>query len=905
MLEVIVNGIPHAISADPATPLLTVLRDHLGLYGAKPACGLEQCGACLVKIDGRPRPSCRLPVDEVAGKAVQTIESLSGEDVFRRVREGFTAEEAIQCGFCTAGFVVAAAALLEKNPDPTDEEIRAGLDRHLCRCGVYPRIFRAVRRAAGRPVESPSVVVIESPLETAPTTGSERPASFDRSPELDDWLQINQDGTVTLFAGKVEYGQGILTALAQIAAEELDVDFGRIRVIPAATGLTPDEGMTVGSMSLMTTGVAVQAAAAEARSALLSLALEELECTPEDLTVSDGSVADRRSGRTTGYWDLLGGKPFGRTLTGLAPCKDPADYEVVGQPLPRLDLAAKVTGAPAFLHDFSPPGLVHARVLRPPRPGARLVSLETGPAEAIEGVLAVVRDGSFTGVIAAEDFTAVRALDALRAGAVWEGGDPLPGGDDPAAFLKTQRAQSFHIVDGAPTDGKIPESPIRSPSTTGAKSAPSPFDFAQGRAQGKIRPFAHSPIQTVRAAYSRPFQMHASLGPSAAVAQMQDGKLTLWVHSQGVYPVRRFIATALEMDEGDVEVIHLEGPGCYGHNGADDAAFDAALLARAHPGPPVMVKWSRADEHRWEPYAPAMAVELAASLDEAGRIRAWDHQVWSYPHLGRSSEGGDVSGLLASWYLAEPKRRPVPQPSTWRHSGGYRNADPLYVLSNKRIVKHFVVDRPLRTSSMRGLGAFTNVFAIESFMDEVAFAAGADPLAFRLEYLQDPRGWEVLQAAADLAGWEAGKRPREDGTGRGLAFARYKNSAAYCAVVVDLVVEDSRIRLVRAFIAADAGQVVNPDGLANQLEGGLVQAASWTLKEAIRYSPDGVESVDWETYPILRFGDSPEIRTVILNRPGAPFLGSGEASSGPAGAAIANAFFDATGKRLRDLPLTL
>jgi CO/xanthine dehydrogenase Mo-binding subunit len=273
--------------------------------------------------------------------------------------------------------------------------------------------------------------------------------------------------------------------------------------------------------------------------------------------------------------------------------------------------------------------------------------------------------------------------------------------------------------------------------------------------------------------------------------------------------------------------------------------------------------------------------------------------------MGRASVEGKTSGLLGASHRADPMPPPAPRPSTWSHSGGYRNADPLYVLPNKRVVKHFVRDRPLRTSSMRGLGAFGNVFAIESFMDELAHASGADPLAFRLEHLQDPRAREVLQAAADLAGWTPARRPDRSGAGRGLAFAQYKNRAAYCAVVVDVEVSGDRIRLRRACIAADAGQLVNPDGLANQLEGGLVQAASWTLKEAVDYGPEGIRSDDWESYPILRFSESPQVRTVLLNRPGAPFLGSGEASSGPAGAAIANAVFGATGRRLRDLPLTL
>jgi CO/xanthine dehydrogenase Mo-binding subunit len=411
--------------------------------------------------------------------------------------------------------------------------------------------------------------------------------------------------------------------------------------------------------------------------------------------------------------------------------------------------------------------------------------------------------------------------------------------------------------------------------------------------------------QTLEATYYRPYQMHASLGPSAAVAQFKDEKLTIWVHSQGVYPIRSAIAPVLGLREGDIRIIQTEGSGCYGHNGADDAALDAALLARKFAGRHVSLKWMRADELTWEPYGPAMVMKLRASLGAAGEVLDWNHDVWSYPHLGRPSAGGRQSGLLAAWHLAEPwekvQRRPIHAP----HIGAHRNADPLYDFSRKRIVKHFVPDSPLRVSAMRGLGAYGNVFAIESFIDELATAAGVDPIEFRLRNLKDGRARAVIRAAAEKANWQPGQHFGQN-RGRGLAFAQYKNRQCYAAVVVDLHVdrESGEIKLERAIIAADAGQVVNPDGLSNQLEGGFVQSASWTLREQVNFDENGIIAEDWDSYPILRFPDVPLIETVLINRPELPFLGSGEAAQGPTPAAIANAVFDAVGVRLRQIPFT-
>jgi CO/xanthine dehydrogenase Mo-binding subunit len=712
---------------------------------------------------------------------------------------------------------------------------------------------------------------LASPAET------ELPTPLLQTPDLDAWVRVNEDRTITLFTGKVELGQGIRTAFAQIGADELDVSLERIQVGVVDTTQSPDEGYTVSSMSLESSGNAIRVAAATARHIMLSVAYEELEAPLERLTVSDGTITDPVTGRSTTYWKLFGGRKFGRQVTDVGQPKRAAAYRVVGQPVPRLDLVDKVTGEFAFVHDLDLPGMVHGRVLRPPNAGARLVSVDERAAHRVPGVLKVVRDGSFLGVIAEREEQAVRGLEALRPSTTWESDAALPDWESLHDHLLTQPAQTNLVVDGTPVDDPIP--PIQPPAEA-----------------------AH----TISATYFRPYQMHGSLGPSAAVAHVVEGGLTVWCHVQGVYPPREAIAKVLGMSEEDVRVVHVPGPGCYGHNGADDAALDAALLARALPGRPVSLKWSRADEHAWEPYGPAVMFEMQASLNADGDVIDWNHDVRGYSTIGRSRPGGTTSAMLAAWHLAEPFRRPRPAPSRGTHVGLHRNADPLYVFPRRRVVKHFVPDTPLRTSALRSLGAFANVFAIESFMDELAHAAGADPVAFRLRHLADERARAVIEAAAEKAGWESGRRLPGEGRGRGVAFAQYKNRQSYIALIVELRVNanSGHVRLERAVIAADAGQVVNPDGLSNQLEGGVLQAASWTLKEQVAFDRDGVISLDWYSYPVLRFPEAPTVETVLLNRPGQPFLGSGEAAPVPTGAAIANAMFDAVGVRLRQIPFT-
>lgn len=700
-----------------------------------------------------------------------------------------------------------------------------------------------------------------------------RTPSLAEHPGVDDWISIDADGRVTVHTGKVDIGQRISTALAIIAAEELDVALASVRVARPRTGTAPDEGFTSGSNSMQESGVAVRLAAATVRRHLVTRAAARLGVGAEQLEVTDGLVRVRDTNRSVSFGELTGGAPLGIAVDPDVITKSPDAHRLVGAVRPVGGLEGLATGATRFVHDLAEPGTLHARVVRPPHYHARLEALDESSLASL-GDVQVVRDGSFVAVASPDEYRAVRAVERVAAAATWI---TAPGLDTTDVFrrLIEDPRESFPVVDGVPLREPVPE------------ERPEPVGGA-----------------TLRARYERPYQMHASLAPSAARAHFDGETMRVWTHSQGIYPLRASLADVLDLPRERVVVEHALGSGCYGHNGADDAALDAALVARALRGKTVLLKWSREDEHAWEPYSSAMVVDLRADLDDSGAVSYWSHETFSDTHRGRPRAGPNRAGagrLLASRYLADAVMPPRAEPNLAHHAGIHRNADPLYAFANRRIVKHLVRDLPLRVSAMRTLGAYANVFAAESFMDELAEAAGVDPLAFRLRHLEDPRAREVLAAAAQRMGMPG---PAPHGRGRGLAFAQYKNSKAYAAVAVEASVDDAaRVRLHRAVIAADAGEVVDREGLRAQLEGGFVQGASWTLHEAVRHDSGGITSRDWESYPILRFDEVPEIETIIVDRPGAPFLGAGEATSGPAAAAIANAVFAATGLRLRRLPL--
>jgi nicotinate dehydrogenase subunit B len=690
------------------------------------------------------------------------------------------------------------------------------------------------------------------------------PGSLATTPFLDSWIRIDADGSITAFTGKVELGQGFKTAFQQIAAEELDVPFDSLKVITADTQRTANEGYTSGSHSMQDSGTAIQHAAAQVRALLVAEAARRLDILPENLRTENGAVISPDGQRFT-YGELVAADMLHVQAQATSKLKDPAKYAVMGQPMPRVDIPAKVTGGAAYVQDMRLPGMVHARVVRPPSYGAQLTDCDTSGIEKLPGVVKVVRDGNFLAVVANKEFQAIRAMKALSAAAKWKETASLPKQDD-----------LLHVLTHLPSQD----------STIFQQSNPS----AVG-------------LKTVEATYTRPYQAHGSIGPSGAIAQSVNDAMTVWTHTQGVYPDRQGIAEMLRVPPASVRLIHVEGSGCYGHNGADDAAADAALIARAMPGVPVRVQWMREQEHSWEPFGPAMVTKLRASLDGEGAISDWNFEVWSNTH---SMRPGGAGSMLAAQHMAQPFAVPAAKPLPLPEGGGDRNAIPIYKFPNAHVVHHFIPDMPIRISAMRALGAYHNVFSIESFMDELAVAAGADPVEFRLKHLEDPRGRAVIDKAAQEFGWRKGQKAPRD-RGYGFAFARYKNLAAYCAIATEVEVnsETGRPRLMRAVAAVDSGQVVNPDGLTNQIEGAIVQSMSWTLYESVTFDDTRITSIDWQTYPILRFNAVPEsIDVHIINRPGQPFLGSGETGQGPAAASIANAIANATGKRLRNLPLT-
>ena len=689
------------------------------------------------------------------------------------------------------------------------------------------------------------------------------PGSLKNSPYLDSWIRIDADGVITVFTGKAELGQGFKTAFQQIAAEELNVPFASLKVVTADTKLTANEGYTSGSHSMQDSGTAIQNAAAQARELLLAEAAKRLDVSIDTLQSEDGVVI-APDGRRLSYGELVSGDMLHVQAQPSSKLKDPSTLKVMGQSIPRVDIPAKVTGGVAYVQDLRLSGMVHARVVRPPSYGAQLVDCDVAAIEKMPGVVKVVRDGNFLAVVAAKEFQAIKAMNALANAAKWQEVAQLPKLNDLPSVLTNLASQDSVIFQRS------------DPSVSGQR--------------------------TIEATYTRPYQSHGSVGPSCAVAQLADGAMTVWSHTQGVYPDRQAIADMLRMPSASIRVIHVEGSGCYGHNGADDAAADAAMIARALPGVPVRVQWTREQEHAWEPYGPAMVTRLKASLDAAGKIADWNFEVFSNTH---SMRPGGAGCLLAAQHMAQPVAVPPAKPIPLPEGGGDRNAIPIYTFPNAHVVHHFIPTMPIRISAMRALGAYHNVFSIDSFMDELAALAGVDPVEFRLNHLDDPRGRDVIEKAAQGFGWRKGQAASDRGFG--FAFARYKNLAAYCAIASEVEVnrETGRARLVRAVAAVDSGQVVNPDGLINQIEGAIIQSTSWTLYESVTFDATRITSIDWQTYPILRFDAVPEsIEVHIINRPGKPFLGSGETGQGPAAASVANAIANATGIRLRDLPLT-
>jgi nicotinate dehydrogenase subunit B len=681
--------------------------------------------------------------------------------------------------------------------------------------------------------------------------------------EVDSFLAIDKAGKVTVYSGKVDLGTGVSTALRQIVAEELDVPFARVELIEGDTSLTPDQGTTWGSLSIQVGGMQLRQAAAAARQALLAEATKKLGTS--DLTVADGVISG--GGKKVSYGELIGGKSFALTLDPKQPVKEkaPADYKVVGKPQPRVDIPDKVTGRFTYMQDFTVPGMLHGRVVRPPAIGATLQSVDDGALKAIPGVVKVVREGNFLGVVASNEWDAIRGANALKA--AWSKSETLP---DQAKLWEHVRAT------------KVVQ------------------DQVTGNTGDTAAAMAKDGAKIVKATYDFTIHTHGSIGPSCAIAEFKDGALTSWSASQATHSLRKQLATMFSLPVEKVRCIYLEGAGCYGRNGHEDAAADAALLAKA-VGKPVRVQWSRADEHGWDPKGPPTLIDMRASMDAEGNVTAWEGDFY----MPQQTPNGFFVPLVAATLAGMPAADHIAPGNVFQNSAiGYK-------FPNIKTVCKRLETTPFRPSWIRTPGRMQNTYANESFMDELAASAKVDPLEFRRKYLDDKRGLELLDRLAALAKWEKRASPQQAANGsvangRGISYVKYELVRTYIGAIAEVDVEraSGAIRVTKFYVVHDCGQIINPDGLKNQIEGNVIQTVSRTLLEEVKFDRSQVTSLDWESYPILKFPQVPEIVIELIDRPSEKPWGAGEPSAAVIPSAIANAVFDATGVRLRSIPYT-
>jgi len=681
---------------------------------------------------------------------------------------------------------------------------------------------------------------------------------------VDSFLAVRVDGTVVVHSGKVDLGTGHRIAMRQMVGEELDLGVDRIELIEGDTALTPNQGPTAGSTGVMRGGVELRQAAATAREALLALAAERLQRPAGELSLADGTVR-AADGRSVAFAALLGSGGFDVKMNPKAALKPPARYAIVGKSLPRPDIPAKVTGRHVFVHDFVVPGMLHGRVLRAPAVGAKVEAVDESSVAALSGVR-VVRIADFVGVVAADEWAAVRAASELRVR--WSESAPLIGSDALERWAKS--------------------GPFVAEETLVAKGAPE-----------RVGALADA-ADALRATYAWPIQSHGSIGPSCAVADVRADGGTVWTASQATHRFLNIFAGLVELPREKLRVVYLDGAGCYGMNGHDDAAADAVLLSKA-VGRPVRVQWSRSDELGWDPKGPPQLLEMRGSLTADGRIDAWHTDMW----VPRATANLEWIPLLAP--LAAGMKQPVGQLVGLVS----QNGDPPYRAQAVRVDAHWLGPAPLRPSNIRAPGKVANCFAVESFVDELAAKAKVDPLEFRVRDLADPRGIEVMRRVAQMIGWQPrpSPAPRSAGGvawGRGIAYIHYKHNESYVAVAMEVDVDraSGEIAVRRICCAHDCGLMINPDAVRAQVEGNLLQTLSRTLYEETTFDRSRVTSVDWASYRLLRFPQVPRLDIALIDRPELPPLGAGEAASTPVPAALANAVFDATGVRLRSVPLT-
>jgi nicotinate dehydrogenase subunit B len=706
------------------------------------------------------------------------------------------------------------------------------------------------------------VVVFGAPVALAQTpTKKAAQTKTVATDQVDGFIAIDAKGNVTVFSGKVDLGTGVQTALAQMAAEELCVPLERVTVIQGDTDLTPDQGITWGSLTIQAGGMQIRQACATAREALLERAAGKLGVAKRDLYARDGRVVALGSERAVPYTELIGGRHFEMKLDAKAPMKSPATYTIVGQSVPRFDIPDKVRGRFTYMQDFKVKGMLHARVVHPTAIKATLQSVDDSAARQVPGYVATVRKGSFVAVVSRSEWGAIKAAEALKTS--WSDWRGLP---DKATLWDYVRKSKV----------------LKSEELQKAGDSAAAMKGASKR---------------LNATYDFAVHTHGSIGPSCAVADYKEGKLRVWTASQGTHTLRKQLANMLGMKPDDVRCTYLEGAGCYGRNGHEDAAADAALLAR-ELGKPVRVQWSRADEHGWDPKGPPTLLQHRAALDEGGNLLAWESELFA-PDRSKPF----AVTLTTAEHAGLPKDEAFP-------GNIHQGMAVSYTFPNIQSTAHWLAETPFRPSWIRTPGRMQNTYANECFMDECALAANADPLEYRRRYLKDARGLELLDRLVKLANWQPRKgAPKPTGDiakGRGVSYIKYELVRTYVGVVADVTVnrKTGKVTVDRFYVAHDCGQIINPDGLKNQIEGNIVQTVSRTLIEDLQWDSGRVTSLDWKSYPILTFPDVPDVVMDLIDRPNERPWGAGEPAAAVVPSAISNAIYDAVGVRMRSVPFT-
>ncbi len=689
----------------------------------------------------------------------------------------------------------------------------------------------------------------------------ELPGSLRRHSQINAWLEVLENGTIRVFSGKVELGQGIRNAIRQVAAEEMYMDLEQVEVVLAETGVTPNEGYTAGSGSIQNSAMSVRYAAAAAREKILDLAQQKLQLSRDQLELDNGFVRSKSGAKRLSFAAVLEGRQIEETVPLALKLKPKSAYRYVGKAIPRADLRAMVRGEGIFIHDLTFPGMVHAKVLRPANYASKLLSFDEEALKAeAEGLLKIVRNNHFLGVITKELYQAEKVASLLEKHSQWS---------KPIVFPKPEALRK-HI-----------------------KAIATEPEIVHGQ---DISIDRNAATVSLKATYFKPYTMHAAMGPTCAIGRYDGEVLHIWSHSQGIYPMRAGLAAMLDMEVERIHVISAPGSGCFGHSVADDAAADVALLAMAYPNQYIRLRWSLADEQRWDPYGSAMIMEMEAGVDANGKLRYWQSNVWTDSHSTRPNK--DAGTLLAARYISSP----FEMKGRGYLAGGHRNADPYYEIPQKQVLAHYF-DGPLRVSSLRSLGAYANIFAVESLLDELAEKTNQDAIQFRLNHLQDQRAIDVVQKVQSMIA----PVQVDESEGIGFAFCRYKNYAAYCAMAAKVSVDkgSGQVKLHQFWVAIDVGEVINLDGIRNQVEGAIVQAAAWTLKEEVTFNEYEITCKDWASYEILHFEDTPDIEIAVIDRPEEAAMGGGEVATSPVAAAICNAVYRASGQRIYDLPVRL